>query len=130
MQYFGLPSENSRIVADQILKKWHISKRYRDGLLGHRMFKEVTHPQQSESVSSKSVSVDSSLRKEKLRRFHELWNGKKILKYLNEEEISELHDLFLYCYGNELGNTLFRIVIIQKIELLYEKKRNVTKIMF
>lgn len=122
MQYFGLPTEKNRSGADQILKKWHISKRYRDGLLENHCFKEITHPQQSMSVSSKRVSIDPSLRKEKLRRFHELWDGKKILKYLNEEELVELRDLFLYCYGNELGNTLFRTVIIQNNALLEEKK--------
>ncbi|MCI8575069.1 MAG: hypothetical protein HFI09_01215 [Bacilli bacterium] len=126
MQYFGRPSEEGRKSADQILKKWHMSKHYRDGLLAPYLDKKMPM-QQKVSVCSKTESINSFEQKMRLSRLHELWNGKTLVRYLTQEEVLELHDLFTYCYGIELGNNLFRTVILQNNVLFEEKKEMIRK---
>jgi hypothetical protein len=125
MNYLGNPSENGRLNSDQILKKWHISKRYRDLLLQPQVKKEMVYIKSP--VPSLNKLNDPKVRKEKLFRLHELWDGKKIKKFLNDEELIELKDLFGFCYGTDFGISLLRSVICQNNVLLEQKKVEVLR---
>lgn len=101
MNYFGLPSESKRVKADQILKNLHMSKRYRDGVLDSCCKKEVVSSDNSVSINLSKDSKNSFERKKNLSRLHELFDGKLLRRYLNAEELIELRDLFVSCYGME-----------------------------
>lgn len=122
MKYFGNHNEEDRMNADQILKNWHISKRYRDLLLQPQEKEKNTFLTTTPSFTPNKNS-DSINHKEKLRRLHELWDGKQIIRFLKEEELVLLNHLFVYCYGPDLGNTLFRTAVFQNNQLLEQMKQ-------
>lgn len=122
MKYFGNHNEEDRMNADQILKNWHISKRYRDLLLQPQEKEKNTFLTTTPSFTPNKNS-DSINQKEKLRRLHELWDGKQIIRFLKEEELVLLNHLFVYCYGPDLGKTLFRTAVFQNNQLLEQMKQ-------